>query len=522
MGQGTRFLANAALSAALVSTSATAKSAAPAPRAQAASDLTPVPLKLTLTESGPADEWELTVQNVSSSPIRFFDDPRVLTLEVAKSGGKKPTLCKLPDELFPKDATDAATKTLPPGKAVHHKLDPRFYCFSPGAQQVLLPSAQITPHYGFPTKTKKRWKAGKQIEEKLPATEPFIAEPVASDASDASDASNAWGPAKNVTGDVLVLDSRYAAWSNKPPADTTDDTANDTNDEPDVPTLEMVKGSDAQSEPNVTATVRLRNPMSHRLVLFLRRELLTFEVLTPAGTISCIAEPDARNPDRRAFSTVARGGSVTLVSRLVELCPRGTFATPGLYLVHAQLDAPADGADYGLDAFTGTLHTERPIPVRVRRALQIIHNRPTPVSGSPGAAPQPGAPVMGAMPPPPMPAAPRLGHLRHLRQLHRLRSNESLPSDGRPTVHHEGLTGDERPRAGPEQDRRSGYFVWLTDPAERIGRHGALINFRILPECARKVRPDEPGCDAVHPTFFGPHSTARLRAICMSAALLIA
>jgi hypothetical protein len=401
MGQGTRFLANAALSAALVSTSATAKSAASARTASpAASDRAPVPLKLTLTESGPADEWELTVQNVSSGPIRLFDDPRVLTLEVAKPGGKKPTLCKLPDELFPKSATDAATKTLPPGKAVHHKLDPRFYCFSPGAQQVLLPSAQITPHYGFPTKTKKRWKAGKQVEEKqLPDTEPFIAEPVASDAS------NAWGPAKNVTGDILVLDSRYAAWSDKPPAGKTD-TADDTNDEPDVPTLEMVKGSDAQSEPNVTATVRLRNPMKHRLVLFLRRELLTFEVLTPAGTVSCVAEPDARNPDRRAFSTVARGGSVTLVSRLVELCPRGTFATPGLYLVHAQLDAPADGADYGLDAFTGTLHTERPIPVRVRRALQIIHNRPTPVSGAPGAPPQPGTPVMGAMPPPPVQTAP--------------------------------------------------------------------------------------------------------------------
>lgn len=365
----------------------------------------PVPLKVALTESGPDDEWELTVQNASSVPVRLFDDPRVLTLEVT-TPGKKPTVCKLPDELFPKAPTSAATKTLKPGEAVHHKLDPRFYCFSPGAQQVLLPSAQVTPHYGFPSKTRKRWKAGKQIEEKLPETEPFVAEPADSDAQDTaasatSDASNVMGPAKNATGDVVVLDSRYAAWSDKPPHTGNDDDADD-----DVPTIEMVRGSDAQSEPNVTATVRIRNPMSHRLVVFLRRELLTFEVLTPAGTISCAAEPDARNPDRRAFSTIARGGSVTLVSRLVELCPRGTFATPGLYLVHAQLDAPADGADYGLDAFTGTLHTERPVPVRVRRALQIIHNRPIPVGGAPGAAPQPGAPMMAPMPPPPTQPAP--------------------------------------------------------------------------------------------------------------------
>jgi hypothetical protein len=386
MGKGTRFLANAALAATLASSSASAKSAVPA-----VPEKPPVPLKLTLTESGPDNQWELSVRNVSSVPVLLYDDPRVLTLEVASPGEKKPKTCKLPDELFPKDVTQAKMKEVPPGEAIRHKVDPRFYCFSPGAQQVLLPSAQVTPHYGFPSKTKKGWKGGKQVASKLPDTEPFVANPVGSDAL---------GPAKNVTGDLIALDSRYGVWSDKPPHAGTED------DEPDGPTVEMVRGSDAQSEPSVIATVRVRNPMHHRLVLFLRRELLTFEVMSPSGSTSCAAEPDARNPDRRAFSTVRPGGSVTLVSRLVELCPRGTFATPGLYLVHAELDAPADGADYGLDAFTGTLHTERPVTVRVRRAVQIIPNRPGSKSAAPpaGTPPPPGIPP--GMQPAPAPAAP--------------------------------------------------------------------------------------------------------------------
>ncbi|HEX7670051.1 MAG TPA: hypothetical protein VF395_10730, partial [Polyangiaceae bacterium] len=225
MGQGARYLANVAFSAALVSASATAKSATPASTKASASvnvpDRPPVALKVALTDSGPDDEWELTVQNASSVPIRLFDDPRLLTLEVM-TPGKKPITCKLPDELFPKAPTDAATKTLKPGDSVHHKLDPRFYCFSPGAQQVLLPSAQVTPHYGFPTQTRKRWKAGKQIEEKLPETEPFVAEPLDSDA-----ASSDLGPAKNGTGDPIVLDARYAAWSDRPPHTGDDDDDDD-------------------------------------------------------------------------------------------------------------------------------------------------------------------------------------------------------------------------------------------------------------------------------------------------------
>jgi hypothetical protein len=259
---------------------------------------------------------------------------------------------------------------------------------------VLVPTAQVTPHYGWPDKTKRVWHKGHMEEQKLPAVPPFVAEP---------DDMRAEGPAKNLVGNPVILDARYAAWALDP--------ANPDEDAGDDPALEMVRGSDARSELSVIASIRVRNPSKSRLAVFVRRELITFEVLTPRGTITCASEPDKRDPDRRAYTTLSPHASMKLVSRLVELCPRGTFANSGLYLIHARFDADAaaDGSDFDLDAFTGSLHTSRPVAVRVRHTIHITPNRTV---GPPGAAtmaamaqPQMQLPP-GAMPPPPTPAAP--------------------------------------------------------------------------------------------------------------------
>lgn len=363
------------------------------PKAPPAPELPPVPLRASLEESGPDEPWLLTIENVSSVPIRLFDDPRALTLDVTRPGSDKTHHCRLPDELFPKQPSGSSMRELEPGESAKHHVDPRYYCFSAGVQELLVPTAQVTAVYGFPSKTKKVYRHGKAVEEKLPDTEPFVAEPKGEGGT--------LGPAKNATGDPVVLDARYAPWSDK-------DGEKPDDEDKDSPSLVMVKGSDAQAEQNVTATVRIKNPLRHRLVVFLRRELLTFEVHTPHGTVSCDSEPDMRNPDRRAFSSIAPGGSVTLVSRLVELCPRGTFAVPGLYVIDASLDAPANGSDYGLDAFTGSIHSERPVTVRVRRETQIVRNRVLKTNGAPGGPPPPpGAPPPGiVMPPAPAPPPP--------------------------------------------------------------------------------------------------------------------
>src|SRR4029077_6498590 len=132
----------------------------------------------------------------------------------------------------------------------------------------------------------------------------------------------------------VILDPRYAAWSE-------DDDKKD--DDADAPALEMVRGSDAGTERTVSATVRLRNPTDHRITVYLRRALLTFEVAGPNGTTKCAPDDSTRNPDRGAFTRLGAHGSVSLVTRLVEICERGTFAEPGLYVVNAKLDATVNG-----------------------------------------------------------------------------------------------------------------------------------------------------------------------------------
>jgi hypothetical protein len=361
----------------------------------------PLDLRVKLSETGPHDKWELRIENATSTPARVVDDLRYLWLEVKKPGQTKAKLCKLPAEMVPDGISDSRQRDLPAGGVIVRHFDPRFYCFSPDKQETLVPSAQVTPHYGFARKTKTLWRKGKKVEEFLPDVPPFV--------GDAVDAEGI-GPVKELIGDPVILDPRYAEWAGTPGEHPDPD---EDDDEPDDPTVQMVRGSDARTEMNVTAVTRVRNPMNHKLVIFLRRELITFEVMNPQGrVVRCEAEPDERNPDRRAFRTIRPGGSVSVTSRLVELCERGTFAEPGLYLVNAEFEAPADGGEFGLAAYTGTLRTPVPATVRVRKAIEIVANQPL-RTGQPG-APQPGMPqppplqqpVQQAVPPPPPPPGP--------------------------------------------------------------------------------------------------------------------
>jgi hypothetical protein len=100
--------------------------------------------------------------------------------------------------------------------------------------------------------------------------------------------------------------------------------------------------------------------------VYVRRELISFEVMGPRGLVNCDPEPDLRAPDRQAFEYLRPGGKVTITSRLVELCPRGTFAQPGLYLVHARLDANQTGDEYDLEAYVGRIVSKQPVSVRIR------------------------------------------------------------------------------------------------------------------------------------------------------------
>ena len=86
----------------------------------------------------------------------------------------------------------------------------------------------------------------------------------------------------------------------------------------------------------------------------------------PGGAGSCDPQPDVRAPDRQAFLQLSAGQSMSIPSRLVELCPKDTFAHPGFYLVHARFESDQSGEDYGIEAYVGRVATEHPANVRIR------------------------------------------------------------------------------------------------------------------------------------------------------------
>lgn len=173
--------------------------------------------------------------------------------------------------------------------------------------------------------------------------------------------------------------------------------------------LEMVRGSDARNERSVTATIRLRNVSNQMVTVYLRRDLITFEVEGPGGRKTTCEPIDAmRHPARRGFTKLAPHRSVVLTSRLVELCPRWTFANHGEYLVRARYDPRATGAMVGVEAFTGELETNRPVSVRVKRDIRVVRNHFVPKSSPRTAAVKTHAPAPSAPAPAPPPRAVRV------------------------------------------------------------------------------------------------------------------
>jgi hypothetical protein len=368
-----------------------------------------VRLDVQIVERGPLRPWHLRVTNVSDEAVDVVVDPRLLTFEVTVPEKKGTTTCRLPSNMVPSTPPAEAVRLLEPGQEVRQRFDPRFYCFSEGPQTTLVPGAELLPTYGWPTQTKTRWVRGRKVEEALPPAPPWLAEP----AEEESDLE----PVQNVPVAPLTLGPDYALWG-----------PNDDPDSKETFTLSISKGVDAVSERGVVVNVVLRNVSGEKQQVFYRRDLLAFEVLGPKGHVVCPGGERTFSPTPASFSTMGPGSSRSLASRLIELCPRGTFSQPGFYLVSARFDATVGGGEYGLEAFTGTVHTTRPATIRVRTGESpFLLRRPPPRSvGTPPAgkgppppagneAPTPpaGRPPRGAQPPPPgapaVPPSDRLG-----------------------------------------------------------------------------------------------------------------
>lgn len=332
-------------------------------------------VELKVTQHSPGLPWRYRIRNAGKRPVRVAADPRLLWFEVRVPGKKKRQTCRLPESLFPKFADKDFSLVLRPGDSFSQRFDPRLYCFAAGGQTDLVSGSVVYPRFGWPKQHVTTWKHGKKITtEKLQA--PFAVTPPGrppSSRGGKGDApTKADGPPKTEThlkvveGKAFALNTAYAGWS-KDALPGEPDKAQESDWDSPEPTLSMTTGSDAAAERMATVSVRLKNPSARRkLVVYFRRELMSFEVMGPDGVTSCEPEPRTRFPEPQAFTTLGAGKSIVVTSRLVELCPRGTFDRPGLYLIRARFESKDSGEDFGLQAFTGRVVADQPATVRIR------------------------------------------------------------------------------------------------------------------------------------------------------------
>lgn len=365
-------------------------------------------LALEIRERGPGQPWLLLITNRSDAPADLVADTRLLWFEVklpeepkSKTSkrpktSKKPktSLCKLPDALATGNQPEARLVVrLDPGEGVADQFDPRLYCFAEGDQKLLVPGAEIVPHFGWPeAPPKKRWKRGKRVEEPVLQKPPFVArqsleaEPlenasaVSPKAAARLTSAGVTGSDKQLEGNALVLRSEYAEWTRQvapPPTSLTTDAMASSEPEPPLPAvgLRLIQGSDAKAEHDATIRLTISNQSPLPTYVYFRREMVSFEVAGPAGITQCPGLLDDRTPERSAFLHLKKKATRSFSCRLAELCPRGTFAIPGLYLVYARFDATLSGQEQGIDAFVGPVYSRKPATVRIRTGEEAIFQK---------------------------------------------------------------------------------------------------------------------------------------------------
>jgi hypothetical protein len=303
---------------------------------------------------------------------------------------------------------------LHPGEQYSRRLDPRFFCFSEFGQGLLVPGAKVTPSFGWsrePVLNKSKPRAGKgaaSAGSPISAADqaPFVAwrlegsaasptdapapEPGGSEDGDAEPqtvgADASWHTPKEglkfIQGASLELPDSYASWMGSARRDATHDLE-----------LVLLAGSDAEDEHNAMVTFGLLNAQARPQQIFVRRELLEYDVQGPDGYFECPAS-ETGPPDFASFATLPPHGAERAIVRLFEVCPRRSFARPGLYEVRAKLAAKWSGQELGMDAFVGQLETAQPVYVRVRSGDRSSFARlVVPPAGTPDAPTAAGAPL---------------------------------------------------------------------------------------------------------------------------------
>lgn len=339
----------------------------------------PKPLGLTLiVVPSPAPRpWSLGIVNSSSKPYAVAADPRFLRFSVEVSGKKKPVECALPAGLSPEQTPEELLVKLDPQQALVDAFNPDIYCYESGSHSILAAGSVLHPSFGFEPKTKTRWRKGRRERELVsPQPPPFVAgafEP-------ATDAPATFIPEgagiKQLTAEPLTLGPQYSRGFTRPPpaAEASGEQDSEAASEPAAPPpplrLELKRGSDAANVGGSTVVVSLTNVTREPVRVYFRREFVRLTLRGPTGIVQCGTDALGRSPDRQAFRRLSPGKTLSVAIRLAELCPEGALATSGVYNAYAQFNALHTGAEYGLNAFVGSVEAENSVKLRIRRGEQ--------------------------------------------------------------------------------------------------------------------------------------------------------
>ncbi len=354
-------------------------SAAPQPRKPRA-PIKPVPLNPTeealsralqmrVEDRGPSLPWKVTVTNVGASPVRVYEDMRLLwlsTVTPTQRGKTKDVECRLPTSMVPTFAPDRHRVTLASGGTLSFEVDPRFYCFDRERPRVLQPGTRVEPHYGWPEKARKVWRGGKLTRVRLGQEAPFAFKP-----SPEGDLG-----LREVSAPSFELDERYAVWQPEP-GKTRGDV------DPDKAfRLSMTQGADASGASSVSVRVRLENLTQVTQRVYFKEDHLSFIIRGPDGTVRCDADTWRGVPDAQNLSILGPGKHKDLTVRLREFCADPIFTRAGFYYVQAVLPRPLTQAelssgDEQSDDERPELSTRRPALVRIQRGEEpFVHWAP--------------------------------------------------------------------------------------------------------------------------------------------------
>ena len=348
-------------------------------------------LAFAISERASDLKWLLAIENRSTAPVRLAIIPQLLQLEITppkteentegEQKGKKKTAKQKKEDAtikcgvkkLPKAVSDSEMTELSPGQLLIYAFDPRRLCKD---DSVLSAGAQIKAMYGFPTNTKKKWKGGKLTTVEIEQKAPFVA-------SRENSGEDEFVPLKHLNAEEFVLGSTYplADLTALPSEDAETSQAEDDTktgskrDEKDSSGEKSASGPEmklrisqlgtSKSPEKLMVKVRIVNSSSKKQKLFVRREIITYEVTGPEASFTCRMHPSERHPAASEFRSLAAGGSTSFSTRLAEACPQGSWDTPGEYSVSARLTATASGEKFGMQAFTGIAVTNTPARLKV-------------------------------------------------------------------------------------------------------------------------------------------------------------